>query len=185
EDPADSLAAALRNQRSRALRVLGGLAQTRGAADAGRMLGLLDFYGLGVDGRPSTAKAMQWVKDRPAPVRYLRPGGMFPALGVRAYVLGPPRDRVLIRRSDPSKADSEVYEQDDTGAEQGFFAAAESQSTGAEPGLQPFERFFRLTEDRARRYPLIENRYYPEREAWRRIDDDWLGAADQLALKLD
>src|SRR6185312_14301108 len=46
----------------------------------------------------------------------------------------------------------------------------------------PFDRSYQLSqEDGAARYPS----YFDESESWRRIDNDWLAAASELALQLD
>lgn len=189
EKPDDDLATELRSKRVRALRAVVGAERALRAAEhegAGRLRGLLGFYGeLGVGARRTTARAMQWVKDRGAPISYRKPGEVFSAWGVRVFVLGPPHDRASIMRSDPGPARDEVYELANTDSALGFFAAAEAKEAGAEPGLQPFEGFFRLDEARARGHALIEDGYYDQRQAWRRIDHDWLAAANQLALKLD
>ena len=71
------------------------------------------------------------MKARQAQVKYLRPGEQLFDLaglpGMRLYVLGPPHDRRLIKRSDPSKKHPEVYELAAVeGSHEGFLAAAEA-----------------------------------------------------------
>ena len=130
------------------------------------------------------------MKDRDATIRYLRPGQQlfdFRGLrGIRVYVLGPPHDSRLIKRSDPSKAHSEVYElASGSGAHQGFMAASEALAEGKPPETQPFDRFFRVEEAEAAKAEFFKQHYFAESDAWRRIDHDWLGYAGQLALQLD
>jgi hypothetical protein len=130
------------------------------------------------------------VKARDATIRYLRPGQQlfdFRGLrGIRVYVLGPPHDSRLIKRSDPSKAHSEVYELAATaGSHQGFLAAAEALAGGEPPDKQPFDRFFRVEEAEAAKDKFFKQHYFAKGDAWRRIDQDWLGYAGQLALSLD
>ena len=61
-----------------------------------------------------------------------------PAL--RIYVLGPPHDRRLIKRSDPSKKHPEVYELVGAeGSHEGFLAAAEALADDGTPETQPFD----------------------------------------------
>jgi hypothetical protein len=102
------------------------------------------------------------------------------------YVLGPPHDRRMIKRSDPSKAHPEVYELAAVdGSHQGFLAAAEAFAEDESPGAQPFDPFFRIPESDATQGNELWKGYYGKGGAWRRIDHDWLGYAGQLALQLD
>ena len=198
EDPEDELATELRKRKQKRLNGivaaanLVGAEQTRAARHTARQLGkLLSFHGdLGATGRKTTAKALEWVKGRQAQIKYLRPGEQLfdlPGLpGIRVYVLGPPHDRRLIKRSDPSKAHPEVYELAAAeGSHHGFLAAAEALAEDEKPEAQPFDRFFRIEEADARRENALVKKYYGEGAAWRRIDHDWLGYAGQLALQLD
>jgi hypothetical protein len=103
---------------------------------------------------------------------------------VRVYVLGPPRDLKRLRKSDPSTRNSEVYEL--AGAEStdlGFFAALDS-SDGSGDG-QPFDAWFRVSEEDAKARSFFTGHYGFEGENWRRIEHDWLDAAGRLALQLD
>jgi hypothetical protein len=193
EDPGDSLAGELRKRKAHAIHALRAAARRLAASDAEsarisaeRIDALLDFHGdIGVDGRPTTAKALEWVKERDATIRWLRPGELLPAAGVQVYVLGPPHDRAMIKRSDPHKRDSEVYELGGgPTVELGFLAAAESLEGDGEPGRRPFGSRYGLSEDQAREQQLFGGYFAPD-EAWRQIEEDWLGTAGPLALQLD
>jgi hypothetical protein len=198
EDPEDELAAELRRRKQKRLEGIVAAAKLADGGDtaaarrtARQLDGLLSFQGdLGAAGTKTTAKALEWVKARGARVKYLRPGERLvdlPGLpGLRVYVLGPPHDRRLIKRSDPSKAHPEVYELAAAeGSHQGFLAAAEALAEDALPGAQPFDEFFRVDEKDASREHELWKAYYGKAGAWRRIDHDWLGYAGQLALQLD
>jgi hypothetical protein len=190
EDPQDELATELRRRKQSRLNGLVAAAKLTGDGKT-QLDGLLGFEGdLGARATKTTAKALAWVKDRDATIRYLRPGQQlfdFRGLrGIRVYVLGPPHDSRLIKRSDPSKAHSEVYElAGSSGAHQGFMAASEALAEGKPPETQPFDRFFRVEEAEAATADFFKQYYYAEADAWRRIDQDWLGYAGQLALQLD
>jgi hypothetical protein len=199
ENPEDDLATELRRRREDRLRGIvaaADVARTRSTSAAERTTLELDalftFQGddLAAGGRMTTRKALDWVKGRQARIRYLQPGQqLFDEScfsGVRVYVLGPPQDRRLIGRSDPSTAHSEVYELAGAGRDhRGFLEASAALAAGREPDAQPFDRFFRLDEaDAPDRTRLIGDYRDPAAE-WRRIDDDWLGYAGQLALALD
>ena len=116
EDPADDLARELADRRKkaavaveRAALKLAGTAGPDAQRTMQRLNGLLAFHGeLGVAGRATTAKAMDWVKGRGnARLRYFTPGGepiQVPGVdAARAYVLGPPRDPTMLRKSDPRR----------------------------------------------------------------------------------
>ncbi|HEU5280061.1 MAG TPA: hypothetical protein VFU26_14315 [Gaiellaceae bacterium] len=192
EDPQDELAAELRKRRKKRLDGLvaaAKLASERGAhAIANHLDALLGFEGdLGASAAKTTAKALEWVKERDATIRFLRPGEQLfdtPALrGIRVYVLGPPHDRRLIKRSDPSKRHPEVYELAGSGGpQQGFLAASQALAEGQTPATQPFDHFFRVEETDAH---AMWPQYFAEDAEWRRIDHDWLGYAGALALALD
>jgi hypothetical protein len=197
EDPHDELARQLRARKARVAPAIAAAARELRASPAPaatqtaeRLDALLSFYGdIGADGLPTTKKALSWVKNRATP-RFLRPGEQLPGErgipGIRTYVLGPPHDRTQIKRSDPSRRHSEVYElTGDAVGDSGFCAAVESLAKEGEPGEQPFDAWFRMSEDEARAQNFFAKRYYADRQEWRRIDEDWLGAAGRLALQLD
>jgi hypothetical protein len=171
----DALADELRARRENALQRIAAVAQACAVVDpdrSGRLNGLLGFFGdLGAAGRATTASALQWVKDKATSVQYLQPGGRFDAFGLGVHVLGPPRDQKMIRKSRPSRAHPEVYTLD---------AGSDVLTSGP-----PFEGFFGLDAEFARDYPGVAGRYRAPADRWRRIDADWAGAADGLALRLD
>ncbi|MEX2552024.1 MAG: hypothetical protein WD627_03355, partial [Actinomycetota bacterium] len=199
EDPEDELAKELGIRKAKALHALAGAQRRLHAAGSknGKRVSmqldaLLGFNGeLGAEGRPTTSKALEWVKSRePADLSFLRPGEEISGLpgmnGVRIYILGPPHDRRLIKRSDPSKKHPEVYElAGDMSADLGFMAAAEALDRGESPEEQPFEDWFRIGEQEASDHPFFLEHYSSDRDEWRRIEDDWLGVSARLALQLD
>jgi hypothetical protein len=223
EDSKDDLANLLRAQRKkteRGLRLaLTGLraAEAREAglraAEAGDGRGrvwtaskqvesLLGFFGAAGGTTGDALAALRSYAQNPP--RYCRPGEPpieLPGVpGVRIYVLGPPYDEKLIKRSHPSEAHPEVYEAAfGLTPDAAFFAAAIEENEAAEGGFaglreasQPFDRTLGVGEADARRWPFFEQRYWGEAEgeddrdqSWRRIDAEWLGSAAELALKLD
>jgi Metallo-beta-lactamase superfamily len=198
EDPDDELAAELRKHKKKALEGIVAAAKladkgtTPAAQRTARQLdALLNFQGgLGAAGTKTTAGALDWVKGRAPQPKYLRPGEQLfdlPGLpGLRIYVLGPPHDRRLIKRSDPSKKHPEVYELVGAeGSHEGFLAAAEALADDRTPETQPFDDYFRIEEATAQSENGLLKQYYGAGDAWRRIDHDWLGYAGALALALD
>jgi hypothetical protein len=172
---------------------LAGVTDLGAKRTAGRLNGLLEFWGgLSAAGRRTTRGALEWVRNRtdPVPPKYLKPGmDPFPVPGtegIRVYVLGPPLDPKLLKKSDPSKKTSEVYELGgDADADFGFFSAVESLVDGSAPEGQPFEEWFRVTDSEAKDREFFREHYGFEGDDWRRIEHDWLGLAGRLALQLD
>jgi hypothetical protein len=121
EDLSLDLARELRQKRRRTARALAAaVAELRDeepeqAAAVAEVLGFgagLDDDGaplLGADS-PGTAKQMDFVCSQWGTPRYLHAGEDLRWPGARFYVLGPPEDRELLERSDPSRVHSEVYE---------------------------------------------------------------------------
>lgn len=148
--------------------------------------------------RMDTGAILTMLKGLAKKVRYFTPGAdpiPLPAgVPVQAYVLGPPKDPKFLLRSNPRKG--EVYLTDESAGLGVYLAAAvqlekEAISLDADEARaielsMPFDNqhFRRLSEMKARQ-ELQDQVYFLERDEWRRIDRDWLGAAEQLALKLD
>jgi Metallo-beta-lactamase superfamily len=202
EDPADELASELAHRRRKAMSAieraatrLSGVAEASAQRTLASLNGLLSFHGeLGASGRATTAKAIDWVKGREnARVRYFTPGCdpvLVPGVDdVRVYVLGPPRDVKLIRKSDPSARSSEVYELAGmSGEDLGFLAALGASADEGDPAGMPFDPWFRISDAEAWENDFFGEHYGFEGEddqGWRRIENDWLGAASRLALQLD
>jgi hypothetical protein len=198
EDPADELAARLRAGHSRAVAALRGVAQKLTGLNprsAGRVGALLEFFGAA--GGKGTRDALEYLaKHRSGPkVRYLRPGEPpvpLPGAGAaRAFVLGPPQDEKLIKRSNPTKSGHEVYELTGLrlGPDGAFFAAALGDDAGQVALSQAFDPLFRVAPEQAKQMPFFREHYFAPKDdpkpEWRWIDADWLGAAEQLALNLD
>jgi hypothetical protein len=201
EDSGDELARELSSRRKKAQAVVRAAAQrlTAASSESGRRIGdrvngLLEFAGgLGAAPGKTTAAGMSWPKQRPGTeVKFFKTGDAPHAIpgveSVRVYVLGPPHDRKMIKKSDPSKRASEVYELAMAGgADAGFMAAVDAQATDG-AGAAPFDRWFRVPEDEAQGATFFQKHYgfdVDDDGEWRRIEDDWLGAAGRLALQLD
>jgi hypothetical protein len=218
EDPGNETARQLREKRRQTVHTLR-LAHERlrqlapasksASASAQRLDRLLGFFGAAPalaasgGGIGSTEDALDWVAGRDAEIRFQYPGRQplrLPGIdGVRIYVLGPPEDPRLLRRSRPSEANPETFELDTADdLNTAFVLAAHFHcSQGEEPSpdeldefqrTQPFDPVFRLDPKEARNDPFFLDAYGFEKQhpqAWRRIDSDWMETAGQLALKLD
>jgi hypothetical protein len=109
--------------------------------------------------------------------------------GVRIYVLGPPEDPEYVKRLLSKK---ETY---DAGFQalslaDGFLAAVsrERADSKLKESTMPFDRRYRIPARKAQRIEFFRERYGFDagtRDEWRRIEDDWLVTAGELALHLD
>ena len=194
ERPGDNLAKQLREQRAQAHRAVEAarqklrLSAAPAASAALRALDSLNLFseGFAAAGGKTTAAAMAWARQGTgAQVRWLSPGDAPLAIagvdGVRAFILGPPRDPRQLRQSDPSKRAPEVY-QLAGGMDLGLMAAL-SQVGGMDTG-RPFDPSFEKPVEKAQEDSFFRKFYYSA-EDWRQIELDWLGAAERLALQLD
>lgn len=152
--------------------------------------------------RSKNKQAMKLIKDlanKNKKVRYLSPGWapveMEGTAGVRAYVLGPPRAEDLLESEEPVGKEKFPGQ---ASAPQGLSFAAALQQKEKEC-REPFDKRYRISKNRALRQKFFRNHYGLEGEgdlekdktevadnaSWRRIDAEWLYAAESLALKLN
>lgn len=145
-------------------------------------------------------------------LRFLEPGtGPLPLEGVEdvnVYVLGPPRDPLLLKGSEvteQARREGLVYHLASTGLAGIDALSAPLDASSAAPGTaadryHPFSAEHRLAEEvpdalnpgTPKKNPyyegirgFVEETYEAPRQAWRRIDLDWCSAFGQLALDLD
>jgi len=213
EDPADELANKLRAERrtaENALRMAVNHLALAGDTDTAQQVdSLVGFFGA-TSG--STSEALNYVKKR-APEgkpRYCKPGEPpieLPELpGICFYVLGPPRDEALIKKSNPGQ--NQAYGLDaGPGGSQALLvaglmgAAAGAGSVGDDSLENPFDDMYAIPMARAAQVPFFEKRYFGDStdgglyekssskeirdQSWRRIDSAWMGASETMALQLD
>lgn len=152
-------------------------------------------------------QGMKLIKDKAGKdkTKYLLPhqeGLKIPGVdGVRVYALGPPHDADLLKDENPQG--SEAFPGHGIGARASFFAAVSAGGEG-DADTQPFSRRFAIPRDQAFQDPQYGNffkRHYGGAKApvvraalvdecalnseWRRIDNDWLYSAEELALVLN
>ena len=136
--------------------------------------------------------ALAVLKERANRKRYFRPGGepqQIPGVhNARAYILGPPRDEQLLKRSDPSRGSrSEVYFTADSSL-LSFVAAVHGGAQDDEMLKEladPFDERHRRGRDWASKQKFFKDTYDHGHFTWRQIEDDWLLTAETLALHLD
>jgi len=201
EKPGDPQATRIRQDRENKktalttqLTALAGGSSLRLDAERGsRIEALLGFLGyeLGAaeDGVGETKAALDYIVSRAKKPVYHEPGTSFTRKeipGVRIYVLGPPRDEKLLKKSDPSTATPEVYsdpaqafafsglEETNDGDADRPFSAEEGQPVGDSKAYdQRFQQFFPT---------LAKDGPDP---AWRRLDFESMADLERLALALD
>lgn len=180
---------------------LGGEDEVFNAAAATQMLGAT-----GTAGQSMNKKSMKLFKDLASDgVRFLRPHegiNKIPrARGIRIFSLGPPRDTELLTDLDPEGTE-EFHSLALAAASAGnFFAAA-----AAGKSTSPFAGRYAIAKDKAVTDPDYKDFFSshygsPATESarptgrarwevadnpdWRRIDDEWLLSAEQLALDMN
>ncbi len=147
------------------------------------------------EGIGKTRSAFDYLSKRNGvKVRYCRPEDtpvIIAGGAVRTYVLGPPQDEGLIKRSAPTKSGKETYELAgqpflDAQIETAFDRLAGNGDS--DDKHSPFDASFRYS------FPWGEFEPAPlldlkaqiwDSEDWRKIDLDWTTAAETLALNLD
>lgn len=160
-----------------------------------RLDSLFGFFGDGTGAKlTKAAQSLRSMSNRA--VRYCAPGDKpteIPGADARVFVLGPPRERALIKRDKPkSGAGTEVYP---FGA---YNAAAEALDFALDPYRMPFDDGYAIPLQGSSALPFFQSRYWAAKSAdlpeadredttqdWRRIDADWLESATRLALDLD
>jgi beta-lactamase superfamily II metal-dependent hydrolase len=162
---------------------------------------MLSFFGAsaGAAGPPVVpADGVKFLKSvGQAEPTYLRPGRTLempglPKGSVRIHVLGPPRIEGVERKDDPlyrpNPRSGESY--DVALASAGLAATNLLQGLRREKGITdpeeneyPFNQRYKKRRGPSAALRTIMGRY--RREAWRKIDDDWLQQAGALALYLD
>ena len=215
EDPKDTLANKLRKERrtaENALRMAVNHLALQGAAETAQHVeSLVGFFGAKAG---STEDALNYVKQRAGnKPRFCQPGEppieLAELPGIRFWVLGPPKDEKLIKKSNPGKNEAYGLDAGPNGSQallisaltRGLGAAADA---GAEPDDQieePFDARYAIPMARAEHVPFFVKRYYGDSadtgiynvsarrevrdQSWRRIDAMWMEASETMALQLD
>jgi hypothetical protein len=206
EDPSDPFAQTLREEHSLALQAVRAAVALIPEEDEDRrrsLFSLLNFFGepLGASSISGAREALNYLAKREdALISYCRPGEALRTLPglpeVRFFVLGPPRDEALLKKTRTTKTGQEGYGLvNETDLVISFLAAVEH-LRGNQPGKfsdrtdLPFDERYCIPPEEASQIPFFR-RYYgfgegeDQGESWRRIERDWLAAAGQLALDLD
>jgi hypothetical protein len=212
EDPRNELGRRLRAERAEKLNALASavnaFAHMPGMESRAKELGsMLGFFGLKPGEPPGTRigrtrDAFEYLQGKQdVKTRYLTPDqaprGLPEVGGVRVYVLGPPQDESLIKRSTPSRKKKEAYE---LGAELALannLDAAFTRLASGIPGCDdrfddcPFDPSLRRdrhtggSRSSQALDTLVRTVWDAPGAEWRQIEADWMQAAETLALNLD
>lgn len=192
EDPHDQLARELRDEHTALRLALTSSAARMRMAGAGNSIveGMLEFFGAA--GQGTTGNALAVIKGLcdAKSVRYCRASDppVKPAgIDARFYILGPPHDKKLIKKFNPSKRTPETY---------GLAGMSLQKLNSVVTDIDldaPFDQLLRIPFEAASQMPFFRDRYWGEDEcnkneldqSWRRIDSDWLDESSNLALQLD
>ncbi len=211
ENPADAKAVELRASREKAFEVAlkaysscpagakGQIAQVLGFSgydqanlDNGNALELTDKTKKTKKTREAMDAARALVEKKGGKVRYWEPGNVESlSSGVQYVVFGPPKDTDLLKRSDPSKKNPEVYSL--LSASATIQGLANALDPDAPPSTFPFDPCYQiprkefLGDENPALIPFKELRehYTNSKNAWRCVDKDWLTGAQYLAMDLD
>ncbi|WP_148415455.1 hypothetical protein [Noviherbaspirillum massiliense] len=191
-------------ERSRDLTAMLGFFGVESPEDLDEMLDAPDG-GFGLAGRPKaigkTRDAFEYLKNsKTVKTRFCYPEqppfSLSGVKGVRVYVLGPPQDEALIKKSAPTKTGREVYEMASECNYACNLATAFSR-LGADSAIQmsnsddcPFDVIHRRIpgcndHDSPELGELIHDTWADSEQEWRKIEYDWTQAAETLALNLD
>lgn len=190
EDPQDPLATQLRDERESAIAALTrcAAALALGGADSPEARTVHDMLGFfGAAGAGSTKDAFAAAKAK-APMRFCRASDAPVHLGdpdVRIYVLGPPHDAKLIRKTLVSPSSPETYGLALDGT---AIFRADVGAALAPDALAPFDDIYTIPVDIARGDAFFRQFLWgggADAPDWRSIDTDWLQGASDLALALD
>jgi hypothetical protein len=220
EDPENALGRKLRRERAAKLNALqlAALALRKSGSPLAlerskRVESLLQFFGIGDEASlQAAAKAAKkgemgktqaaftyFAQRRGVKVRYCYPDKAPLALSgvddVRVYVLGPPQDEGLIKRSAPTKKGKEVYEFAGDAAIDDSLGIAFERALGGDVAAAradcPFDSDLSVIMGGQQRpcsprlVKLISELWDNTDLAWRRIEEDWTASAETLALDLD
>jgi hypothetical protein len=212
EDPRNELGKRLRAEREEKVRALASavaaFSKTPGMEDRARDLGaMLGFFGIEMGAAAGakigrTREAFDYLLNRQnVKTRYMEPShaprGLPGVPGMRVYVLGPPKDEGMIKRSAPSKKGREAYElafehRLASNLDAAFLRMAAGENCqDATCEDCPFDPILRRRCGHSNQRTskslgtLIDSTWNDPGNEWRRIETDWTQAAETLALNLD
>jgi hypothetical protein len=205
ENPRDNRATAHKKTVQKAHRAL--RAALNRAANPGSVQpisSVLDFLGATGDDVRAAMQVIVGLAKKDGP-QYLDPAQLhkprtLPHVQARLYVLGPPRDVLRLHHMNPGKGES-YPGRGEVKTKGSALTSAQAFLIGAHVGedqelndeekelrnlCYPFDHKLRIPSADAKKIDFFRTHYYGSpSEAWRRIDDAWLGVSAGLAAALD
>lgn len=161
EDAKDEYVDELKKKKKKAMKALGLAAQAlqmTGVDEGHPLVALQGFLG-DTTGKnlAEVGKIVKKLANDGDTVRYWNPGEIFeiPGVNARAYVLGPPRDKDMIHRSDPRKGKDEVY----TFGGYGMYVD-DVEGAVCPEGLPPFDRSISIPMSSTRGIEFFQRHYW-------------------------
>ncbi|HEX4638704.1 MAG TPA: MBL fold metallo-hydrolase [Chthoniobacterales bacterium] len=194
EDPSNPLGKKIQRQLVKKLAAIREAAQKLrrvAPADAAEINTVLDFFGPAAGDASSTQAILDSLQKRnETEIAYHDPGDGFVVPGlpnVRVYVLGPPTDPIQLKMVNPRKSKRDAYEMAEIASDMLGLVDALGHEGGEEPPelSYPFEAWYRRPASTMKRNKFYKEHYFRKGEGWRKIDNDWLQAAETLALALN
>ena len=209
EEEGNALADQLRDEREKkkaAARKAKEEAGKRGQKErAARMAGVLGLFGAAAAGESTgdsdegeegggTAGALAFLKKKCEPT-ILQTGGKPQSIpgvnGLRVFVLGPPMDGDAMKKTNPYKGEGYGIGGTAIGLADAFMAAFDPTDERGHPFAQAVRRSYGQLKGGLKELlagapkTLVLDSYLRPENAWRNIDDAWLGMGERLALQLD
>lgn len=123
-------------------------------------------------------------------IKYCNPGELIvdknDLPGVRIFVLGPPKNKLLTKDAPSKGAKSEVYFGDNNaiaGLVEGLLAMGDPDTKYDES--RPFGNINSLILEEVKKDIFFKQTYLNRDEVWRTVEDDWLDMAGSLAMQMD
>jgi beta-lactamase superfamily II metal-dependent hydrolase len=123
-------------------------------------------------------------------IRYCDPGDLIQDKtdlpGVRIFVLGPPKNKLLTKDAPSKGPKKEVYfgaNSSIAGLVDGLLAMGDPSSATDES--RPFGEIPAMRVEEAKKDDYYKQTYFKRTEAWRTVEDDWLDMAGSLAMQMD
>lgn len=121
------------------------------------------------------------VKDK---IKYCNPGEIIDNVegleGMKFYILGPPRSIIAVKKESGKKGSDDTYEHNKDLSRNDAFAAAMLESAGIVEKNLPFGAHYV-----DKKTGWAKGTYSADQENWRRVDNEWLFSAGNLALRMN
>jgi hypothetical protein len=146
-----------------------------------------DKYNISLDTQDAIDHLRTLAKKGNAGITYLNPGQLIEDKnklpGIRIYVLGPPKSKLLNKAAPSTGAKKEVYYGDSSlaGYVDGILATVNSDLDNG----KPFGNVTSFNNMEAKNIDYLKRSYFASEQAYRTVEDDWLDMAGALAMQMD